>query len=45
MDLVAAAGVGFAMPSRALYMTEDQEVEQQRASTGRNNVIGLRNRG
>jgi MscS family membrane protein len=44
MDLVGAAGVGFAMPSRALYMTEDQEVEQQRAAAGRSKVIGMRDR-
>ncbi|HEX7288519.1 MAG TPA: mechanosensitive ion channel family protein [Candidatus Angelobacter sp.] len=41
MDLVAAAGVGFAMPSRALYMTEESGPEQQRAAAGKSKVIGM----
>jgi len=36
MDLVAGAGAGFAIPSRTLYVTQDQDLDYQRAATVEN---------
>ena len=44
MDLVAGAGAGFAIPSRTLYVTQDQDLDHERTAAAGKNASGLHDR-